>query len=293
MLITGARGRLATDLAKGLHNSGAEAICVSRTAGKGFLSYSDLHSSGLLGQSATIVHCAWSSLPATAEIHPETIWTEDLPLLAKLLFEISLLPEPLRPHFLFLSSGGAIYGERKTPAVETDSLHPPGWYAIGKAAAEDLISTIAKKNALACCILRPSNPYGFAYSPEKPQGIAAAAVHAIETGHPMKLFGGGTSRKDFLHLDDFRAALLTAISKRVTGTFNICSGVSVPVNDLLTKIESACGRKIPRTEFPAAHWDVQSSLLSHKKFTDATGWVPEIPLDQGIQQFVETAFRTT
>ncbi len=289
LIVTGSRGRLASILADEFERAGSDVVRVSRTGGHGHILYSDLLESGLLARGGAVLHCACSSVPATAERKPERAWTDDLSLLARILAEVSKAPAEARPLIVFFSSGGTVYGERLTPATENDPLAPTGWYGIGKVAAENLLANFAAHSGLEICTLRVSNPYGFPFSPEKPQGIIGAAIHAIQTGRPLALAGGGGSRKDFLHMRDLWLAVAACVNARLTGTFNICSGTSVTMNHIIDLVESASGREVPRHSIPAASWDVQSSLLSRQKFTDATGWVTTIGLDQGIEEVVSAA----
>lgn len=288
IILTGARGRLPSALSSGL---GGNVIPVSRTGGGGFILYEDLFQSGLLARPGVLLHCAWSSVPATAEQHSGSAWTEDLPLMAKLLAEIAKAPANSRPLFVFFSSGGAIYGERETPAVEADPTAPHGWYGIGKLAGENLLSSYASQAGLETCSLRISNPYGFVFKPEKPQGIVGASLHALKTGRPMNLLGAGASRKDFLHMEDLSAAVRAVIAKRPTGCYNVCSGRSVSIVEMLRFIGEAVGREVPVLPQPPAPWDVQSSRLSNEKFQSATGWMPGIQLEAGVASLARAAIR--
>ncbi len=286
IILTGARGRLPAVLSGKL---GGNVVAVSRTGGGGCILYEDLLQSGLLARPGVLLHCAWSSMPATAEAHPQSAWTEDLPLMAGLLAEIAKAPAKSRPLFVFFSSGGAIYGERETPALETDRPTPHGWYGLGKLAGENLLDSFSSQAGLETCSLRISNPYGFAYSPEKPQGIVGAALHALKTGRPLKLLGGGVSRKDFLHMEDLVSAIRAVIRERLTGCFNICSGRSDMIMDVLGHIETAVGKAVPVCPVPPVAWDVQSSLLSRAKFEAATGWSPRWSLEEGIASVARAA----
>jgi len=288
IILTGARGRLSSVLAQEL---GGNVVSVSRTGGGNCILYEDLFQSGLLARSGVLLHCAWSSVPTTAESHPESTWTEDLPLMAKLLSEMAKAPAKSRPLFVFFSSGGAIYGERRTPAVETDEPAPHGWYGVGKLAGEHLLHSFAERSGIETCTLRISNPYGFSFAPEKPQGIVGAALHAVKTGRPMDLLGAGVSKKDFLHVEDLASAIRAVIEKRPTGCFNICSGRSIAIAEMLATIEAAIGRNVPVVSVPAAGWDVQSSMLSREKFESATGWTPRWSLDAGVASVASAAMR--
>ena len=52
-------------------------------------------------------------------------------------------------------------------------------------------------------------------------------------------------------------------------------------------VEKHCGRRIALAPAPAPAWDVHDSLLDRRKFSQATGWQPQITLDEGIRQAVK------
>ena len=57
----------------------------SRTKDDGFGSLADLEQSASYDGADTVLHLAWSSLPATSEQNPRKEWQNDLPLLEKML----------------------------------------------------------------------------------------------------------------------------------------------------------------------------------------------------------------
>lgn len=286
VVVTGSRGRLASHLAGALESAGLEVVRVSRTSGGGHVSYAELLSSGWLDRADALIHCAWSSLPVTAEMNPGTLHSDDLPLLGRLFDAAAARPDPASLQFIFLSSGGAVYGECERPAEETAALSPVGWYGRGKVAAEEMLAARHPEVSPGLCIIRPSNPYGFRHTPDKPQGIVGAALAAAQSGQPLQLFGG-SSLKDFLHIADFASAIMACLQLRLAGTYNICSGNSVRVLDVIGLLEEVMGSKVPCVEAPTAPWDVHRSMLSNRKFTSATGWQPSRALREGLLEAVQ------
>ena len=287
VIVTGSRGRLASHLAVSLEAAGIEVARVSRRPGEGHISYEELMASGLINEASALIHCAWSSLPVTAEKNPGSLQSEDLPLLGRLFEAASRRPDPEALQFIFLSSGGAVYGECERPATETDPLAPVGWYGRGKVAAEEMLAAQRPDISPTLCIIRPSNPYGFRHAPDKPQGIVGAALEAARSGKPLQLLGGGASLKDFLHIADFESAVLDCLRLCLAGTYNVCRGNSVRVLDLIRLLEDATGCEVPRVDVPAAPWDVHCSMLSHGKFTAATGWKPTRGLREGLLETLQ------
>ncbi len=284
LIFTGSRGRLASVLAERFARAGAEVVLVSRTGGGNHLSYEDLWNSTLLQSGGALLHCAWSTVPATAEAHPASAWRQDLPLLARLLSELQNAGPERAPHLFFFSSGGAVYGECPQPAREDGPLQPISWYGRGKVAAETLLGHFRDSFGLRAATLRISNPYGFPYVPEKPQGITGAALRALKTGLPLPLLGGGTSRKDFLHLEDLFSALQSILSCCLEGTWNVGAGVSHSIQEVLATLSALTGRTIPTRTVPAAAWDVHESQLDCSALQEATGWQPKFSLEEGLRE---------
>src|SRR5690242_8209648 len=125
LLITGGRGRLASLIADHFRAPAHETVLFSRQADEDFRALTALAAPEVLGGSDALLHLAWSTLPATAEQSPGTEEKHDLPLLEKILHSLAALPSGRRPHFIFFSSGGTIYGNAGDhPSGETDVCRP-------------------------------------------------------------------------------------------------------------------------------------------------------------------------
>lgn len=253
----------------------------SREAGDGFHALAELLAPDQLRETDTLLHLAWSTLPATSEQHPGAEQRHDLPLLEKLLQAAAAR----RPHFVFFSSGGAVYGNAPgRPNRETDPCHPIGNYGRAKLAAEKLILAAASAHHLPCTILRISNPYGYPVPSGRAQGIVPHAIRAAAEGRALTLWGDGHARKDFIYYTDFLSALEAVVRQRLTGTFNLCAGESHSVHEIIALVEKRLGRKIATSHTPAPAWDVQDSRLDHQQLTKVTGWTPQVSLEEGIRR---------
>ena len=283
LLVTGGRGRLAALIADYFRSAGGEVELYSREAGAGFNALSDLVQPGYLRVSDLVLHLAWSTLPATSEKDPGQEQRQDLPLLETLLS----VSATAGAHFVFFSSGGAVYGNAPgRPSREDDSCHPIGCYGRAKLAAESLVEKTAAGHGLPCTILRISNPYGYPVPSGRVQGVIPHAIRCALENQALTLWGDGHARKDFLHHTDFLAALSGIISRRLTGRYNLCNGDSHSVHELIELVEKHTGRKILTRQIEAPAWDVQDSRLDHHRLSAATGWQPLVSLDEGIRRAV-------
>jgi UDP-glucose 4-epimerase len=234
----------------------------------------------MLQPADALLHLAWSTLPATSEQNPGSEQLHDLPLLAKLLQTASARGT----HFIFFSSGGTIYGNAPgRPNIETDSCRPIGAYGRAKRAAEEMILA-ASRQGLPCTVLRISNPYGYPVPSGRVQGVIPHAIRCAVESRPLSLWGDGHARKDFLYYTDFLSALDEVVTRRLTGVFNLSAGESHSVHEIIALVERHTGRKVPTTRIAAPAWDVQDSRLDHDRLTAATGWQPQVPLDEGIRR---------
>jgi UDP-glucose 4-epimerase len=201
------------------------------------------------------------------------------------LAALAAVPAAKRPHFIFFSSGGAVYGNSPgRPNGESDPCHPVGWYGRGKRAAEDVIEQFTARHGLVTTILRISNPYGYPVPAERVQGIIPHAVRCARTGQPLTIWGDGHARKDFLYYTDFLSGLEQVIARRLAGTYNLCAGESHSVHEIVSLVERHTGRKLQLRYTPGPAWDVTDSRLSPARFMAATGWRPQISLDEGVRR---------
>lgn len=286
IILTGGRSRLAGVVRQHLTRCGSQVISLSRSEGDSHLGLENLFVNNVLDHADTLLHMAWSTVPLSSERHVGLEWREDIPLLLKILETICASPNRERLHFVFFSSGGAVYGNARDgrPSVETDACEPIGWYGQAKLAAERLIVEYGRRHGLVYTILRISNPYGFAVPAHKPQGIIPFILKSAREGTPLSVWGDGSARKDYLHHTDFVTALEQIVRSRAVGTFNVSLGESHTVNELISLTEQALGKTIRVQHIPAHAWDVHDSLLDNSKIQAAAGWRPRVSLSEGIQR---------
>ena len=288
--ITGGRGRLGGVLRQRWESQGRPVDVYSRNADERHLPLSLLTDHLHKGELPhALLHLAWSTVPASAEIHPGIEWREDLPLLASLLETLSTLKksEPRPPLFVFFSTC-AVYGpgSAEKPFGEEDATRPIGWYATAKAEAEQLIRRFAEQHGLPALILRITNPYGFAQKQEALQGVIPHLAHAALSRGPFRVWGDGSARKDFLHIEDFCRGIEAALQARLTGTYNLCSGETFSIRELVQTAETALGVTIRIQNEPGRPWDVTQAGYRREKFSQATGWRPLVPLVDGLRNYL-------
>ena len=289
LIITGARGRLGRVLRQTLGERGHQVTAFSRNADGSHLPLSALAETIEAGGVDTILHLAWSTVPATAEQDPGVEWREDLPLLASSLGVLAReqAKQGRAPRLIFFSTC-AVYGEPsgETASTERDEPRPKGWYAAGKVAAERLIGRFTDRTGIPAMILRITNPYGFTQGEQCLQGVIPAMVQAALAGAPFSVWGAGDARKDYLHIGDFCDAVARAVEGGKSGTFNVASGVSRTVGEVAAAIEKVTGRKLNLRHEAARPWDVQRGKYDNGQWRKESGWNCGKNFEEGLREFV-------
>lgn len=183
--------------------------------------------------------------------------------------------------FVYVSSGGAIYGETFRPATERTRPAPVSYYGIHKLASEGYVALARLSYAIA----RPGNIYG----PRQRGGADGAVVasfleQATQLGSLM-IHGDGEQTRDFLHVFDAVDALVRLAYEPASGVWNVASGRSRSIRDLAVSIESACGHPLARIGGPIRSGDIRSSKMSARRLR-TTGWRPRIGFRAGIAGLV-------
>jgi Nucleoside-diphosphate-sugar epimerases len=261
--VTGARGRLAPRVMELLSRHGAEIVPFSRTPDETHRALSSLADPEVLGAFDIVLHLAWSSVPLVSEENPGIEEREDLVFLRRLA---AAAGAGRTPQIVFFSTA-AVYGNtRRHPATEESPCEPLGRYAAAKLAAEQIVAGIPRS-----CILRVTNVFG-PLSTEKPQGIIPLLYRACHTGTPVTIWGDGSATKDYLHVDDFATAVEAVLRAGLSGIYNVASGHSLSLREIIELVEAASRRKLIREYTAHYPWDVEYSVVSPARLTVATGW---------------------
>lgn len=144
-------------------------------------------------------------------------------------------------NIVFLSSGGAIYGDSSLCGrhIESEDVFPKSSYGVVKLAIEKFLFHYNKVHGLNPMILRISNPYGKYHYSQK-QGIINIALRAALSKETFTVWGNGSVVKDYVFVEDVCSALFKLLEKQAYGQiFNLASGELWSVNDILNLIHEA------------------------------------------------------
>jgi GDP-4-dehydro-6-deoxy-D-mannose reductase len=91
-------------------------------------------------------------------------------------------------------------------------------------------------------------------------------------------------RRDFTDVRDVARAYWLALDRAPAGVYNVCSGEAVAVADILSALARQARLQVEQRTDPdrLRATDVMEIRGSHERITGATGWRPEIPLEQTL-----------
>jgi len=191
--------------------------------------------------------------------------------------------------FIFASTGGAIYGDVKKYPVLDDYLpaEPVSPYGVAKLAIEKYLHYFKQQFGLDYASLRYGNVYGPRQDPRGEAGVVAIFLKKLLTSQQPIIFGTGRQTRDYVYVDDVVTANLMAMTKKVSGSFNIGTGLETSVNQLYKKIVQAAGIDKKAKHGPAQSGEQMRSSLDYSKARRVMGWRPEHGLDDGLQKTYE------
>jgi len=189
---------------------------------------------------------------------------------------------------LFFSSGGTVYGDPLyIPIDESHPTNPLVPYGVTKLAIEKYCLMYQKLYDLRVHILRISNPYGFDQLSHRTQGAVGIFLSRAINDLPIEIWGDGSVIRDYLYIEDLAQAVIRLIEYRGTESlFNISSGVGLSLNELVTFIESAIGKKINRHYLDSRAFDVPVNVLSIERAKHELSWTPQVSFASGIQKIL-------
>ncbi len=192
---------------------------------------------------------------------------------------------------IFISSGGTVYGvPRQNPIPETHPTDPICSYGIHKLAIEKYLYLFRALKDLDSVVLRVSNMYGEFQDLERPLGAISHFAHRAVQGKPIEIWGDGTIRRDYIHVDDVVSAFLKSISYRgPEHIFNIGSGRSISLNDVLDLIRQRVANNVVVNYEPGRSFDVRENVLDITRAGRELAWEPSIKLETGLDRLIESA----
>ena len=192
---------------------------------------------------------------------------------------------------LVLASSMSVYGHQDDPVgvVESSVTRPLSCYGVGKLAAEHYLHVY--RNRVPSVALRMFNTYGPGQNLDNlRQGMVSIFVaQAVREGRI--LVKGSLDRfRDLVHIDDMVEVWMRAgrAEGAVGQRLNVGSGVRTSVGELTSMISAAVGG-CPVDTTGGTPGDQFGITASTDLLRSVLGFVPSIPVSEGVNRFVDWA----
>ncbi len=185
--------------------------------------------------------------------------------------------------YVFLSSGGTIYGSSAVPVREEDPLQPQTLYARSKRIGEQAV----QESGLPYLILRLANPYGGYQDAAKKQGVIPILLRKALKGEVFEQTTADSSVRDYLYISDLSAVLNRLLELGTENEIlNVGSGRGTTLLEIKQTVEQETGRKLKVVSHPDPG-QVAQIVLNTGKLRRLTGFVPQVSLREGIHREAE------
>lgn len=289
-LITGGRGFVGTWLALHLREQGDEVVAIDYEV--------DVTDPVALLEAVTaaapdaIYHLA-------ALTHVGDSWKDPLQVLQVNVIGTAALLAAARqcgtdPRILVTSSAevyGAVTDPSLMPLDELTPTAPLTPYAASKLAAEALIGQAFRGHGQEVIVVRPFNHIGPGQTPNfAVPALAKRIVEADRRGDSSIAVGNLAARRDFTDVRDVVRAYRRLIESGTPGeVYNVCSGHDAAIEEIATTLLRLAGTSLEFKTDPALTRPVEVPVLrgDPTRLQNATGWKPEIPLDQTLADVLQ------
>lgn len=198
------------------------------------------------------------------------------------------------------ASTASVYGDISGRKTERSPIRPLVPYSASKWMAEQAAINYARNYGMVVARLRYFNVYGPRQKPGSGYaGVTTLFAHAIRHNKPCTVYGTGDDMtRDYVFVGDVARANLRALLYDLPAesaihpetprspVFNIGSGASASVHDVLRAFEAALGRPVARVYLPARAGEVPLSATKIIKARRELGWQPQVSLSEGLRQLL-------
>ena len=196
----------------------------------------------------------------------------------------------LKPRVLITSSA-TVYQPINRAITESDVILPNSPYGTSKLAQEMVAIRAWQDDGIPSLVARSFNHVGPRQSPAFVASSIAKQIAEIEAGKkpPVLSMGNLESERDMMDVrDTVRAYRAMMKSAKPATPYNVCSGTPTAIRALVELLRSKARIPIAIEQDPARLRPNDTPLVlgDHRRLTADTGWTPQIPLAQTVEDLV-------
>ena len=192
------------------------------------------------------------------------------------------------PRKIVSVSSCAVYG-RTTPLPFREYApcsQPLSPYGAFNRASEIFLATYQRIYGFKALIVRPFTVYG---PRQRPEMAVISFARAILQDSSLLLFGDGSTARDCVYIADVAEALAAALQTFPSdfGIYNLGSGVSVTLSQLIRQLEALIGKQAKLERLPLRLGEVARTLADTSKAAKELAFQPKVKLDEGLELTVK------
>ncbi len=190
--------------------------------------------------------------------------------------------------FIYISTGGAVYGEPEyLPADEAHRIQPLDPYGASKAAFEHYLPLYQANHGLPFTVLRYGNVYGPRQDPLGEAGVVAIFAGQMLRGEQAVINGSGDQERDFVYVGDVAQANILALGGGDGRVYNIGTGTGTSISEIFARLKAATAYERAAVHGPPKAGEVFKVYLNVDRVARELGWQAATDLQEGLRQTVE------
>jgi len=237
---------------------------------------------------SAVIHCAGA--PNVAHSWRDTV----TPLSINILGTHHLFDALRRaggPCRVVVPGSATVYAPSTSPLTEDSPIGPSNPYAVSKLAQEQLAMRAAREDGVHVIVTRSFNHTGPRQSAAFAAPNMARQIALIEAGlaEPVIKVGNLDARRDFTDVRDMARAYVSLMQTGASSTvYNVSSGVAFAMKSVLDALVARARVDVRVEPDPALMRPSDTPVLlgDSTKLRHATGWRPDIPFEQTLDDLL-------
>lgn len=278
ILVTGASGFIGQHLVRRLQEAGREVHAAGSAAGD----VVDERTWFGYPKADVVIHLAGKAFVPASWDQPAAF------IRCNLMGTVGALDYCVRQKARLVLVSSYLYGRPDSlPIPETAPLLANNPYALSKKLAEEACRFYANSLGAQITILRPFNVYG---SGQSDAFLVPSIIRQVATSDCVRV-KDLEPKRDYVYVDDVVRAIISAADRQGEfSVFNIGSGVSHSVDELVQIVQLVMGKALPVVSDVERRKDeVMDTVANIAQARMHLGWIPRWTLLEGVRQMVETA----
>jgi len=183
--------------------------------------------------------------------------------------------------FIYISTAAKYGNPQKKKVSEDHPCNPMSPYGISKHAFEHYLPIFNVDYV----ILSLANVYGPRQSPKGEAGVIALFIDKLKQGKTCTIYGDGKQTRDFVYVKDVAEAIVKALGKTKSKSYNLGSGKASSINQLFATLHKFIGKGKKRHE-KARTGEIRAMVFDISKAKKELKWAPKTSLAKGLKETI-------